>query len=122
MFVPLDLSRNTIILAIGFGLAWRLARLGLNPTVDRIIEMLAQAGSPAALIALGINLFRFEAKGEKLDILVMCALKPLAISAAAFGLAKLLGLHRSRPASSCCSRRCRPAPTRITLRFSISGW
>ncbi|OAF06379.1 permease [Bradyrhizobium centrolobii] len=90
--VLLDLSRNPIMLAIGFGLVWRFTGFGLNPVVDRTIELLAQAGSPAALIALGINLFRFEVKGEKLGIVVMCALKQLAMPAAAFLLAKLLDL------------------------------
>ena len=56
------------------------------------LELLTLAGSPAALIALGINLFRFEVKGEKLGILVMCALKLLAMPAAAFLLAKLMNL------------------------------
>jgi predicted permease len=87
-----DLARNPLMLAIGFGVVWRFTSLGLNPVVDRTIELLAQAGSPAALIALGINLFRFEVKGEKLGILVMCALKLMAMPAAAFVLAKLLGL------------------------------
>ncbi|OAF17588.1 AEC family transporter [Bradyrhizobium neotropicale] len=90
--VLLDLSRNPIMLAIGFGLVWRFTDLGLNPVVDRTIELLAQAGSPAALIALGINLFRFEVKGEKLGIVVMCALKLLAMPVAAFLLAKLFDL------------------------------
>src|SRR5215217_887176 len=49
--VLLDLSRNPIMLAIGFGLVWRLTGLGLHPVVDRTVELLAQAGSPAALIA-----------------------------------------------------------------------
>jgi malonate transporter and related proteins len=90
--VLLDLSRNPIMLAIGLGLLWRLTGLGLHPVVDRTVELLAQAGSPAALIALGINLFRFEVKGEKLGILVMSALKLLAMPAAAFVFAKLLDL------------------------------
>src|SRR6478736_529231 len=87
-----DLARNPIMLAIGLGVVWRLTGLGLTPVVDKTIELLAQAGSPAALIALGINLFRFEVKGEKLSILVMCALKLAAMPAAAFVLAKLLNL------------------------------
>jgi malonate transporter and related proteins len=90
--VLLDLSRNPIMLAIGFGLVWRLTGLGLHPVVDRTVELLAQAGSPAALIALGINLFRFEVKGEMLSVVVMSALKLLAMPAAAFVLAKLLDL------------------------------
>ena len=87
-----DLARNPLMLAIGFGVIWRFTGLGLTPVVDRTIELLAQAGSPTALIALGINLFRFEVKGEKLSILLMCALKLMAMPAAAFMLARLLDL------------------------------
>ncbi|RZN11559.1 AEC family transporter [Bradyrhizobium genosp. SA-3] len=87
-----DLARNPLMLAIGFGVIWRFTGLGLNPVVDKTIELLAQAGSPTALIALGINLFRFEVKGEKLSILVMCALKLMTMPAAAYLLAKLLDL------------------------------
>jgi malonate transporter len=87
-----DLARNPLMLGIISGVIWRFTGLGLNPVVDKTIELLAQAGSPAALIALGINLFRFEVKGEMLSVVVMCALKLLAMPAAAFMLAKLLGL------------------------------
>src|SRR3954453_3615254 len=87
-----DVARNPLMLAIGFGVVWRFTGLGLNPVVDRTIELLAQAGSPAALIALGINLFRFEVKGEMSSVVVMCVLKLLAMPAAAFVLAKLLHL------------------------------
>jgi malonate transporter and related proteins len=87
-----DLARNPIMLAIGLGLVWRLTGLGLHPVVDRTVELLAQAGSPAALIALGINLFRFEVKGEMLSVVVMSALKLLAMPAAAFALARMLDL------------------------------
>lgn len=87
-----DLARNPIMLAIGFGLLWRFTGLGLNAVVDSTIGLLAQAGSPAALIALGINLFRFEVKGEKLTVVAMCALKLMAMPAIAFAMAKLLDL------------------------------
>jgi len=87
-----DLVRNPLMLGIAFGVIWRFTGLGLTPVVDKTIELLAQAGSPAALIALGINLFRFEVKGETLSVAVMCALKLLAMPATAFVLAKLLGL------------------------------
>lgn len=87
-----DLARNPLMLAIGFGVAWRFTGLGLNPVVDKTVELLAQAGSPAALIALGITLFRFEVKGEMLSVVVISALKLLAMPAVAFVLAKLLNL------------------------------
>lgn len=87
-----DLARNPLMLGIGFGVVWRLTGLGLNPVVDKTVELLAQAGSPAALIALGITLFRFEVKGEMLSVVVISALKLLAMPAVAFVLAKLLNL------------------------------
>lgn len=87
-----DLARNPLMLAIGFGVVWRFTGLGLNPVVDKTIGLLAQAGSPAALIALGITLFRFEVKGEMLSVVAMSALKLLAMPAVAFVLAKLLNL------------------------------
>lgn len=87
-----DLARNPLMLAIGFGVVWRFTGLGLNPVVDKTIGLLAQAGSPAALIALGITLFRFEVKGEMLSVVAMSALKLLAMPAVAFALAKLLNL------------------------------
>lgn len=87
-----DLARNPLMLAIGFGVVWRFTGLGLNPIVDKTIGLLAQAGSPAALIALGITLFRFEVKGEMLSVVAMSALKLLAMPAVAFALAKLLNL------------------------------
>jgi predicted permease len=90
--IILDLARNPIMLAIGLGLLWRLTGLGLHPVVDRTIELLAQAGSPTALIALGINLFRFEIRGAKLGVVIMCALKLLAMPALAWMLAHLLQL------------------------------
>jgi predicted permease len=82
-----DLGRNPILLAIGCGFLWRVTGLGLHPVIDRTVELLAQAGSPTALIALGINLFRFEIKGQTLGIAVMCPLKLLAMPAFAWVLA-----------------------------------
>lgn len=87
-----DLARNPLMLGIGFGVVWRFTGLGLNPVVDKTIELLAQAGSPAALIALGITLFRFEVRGEMLSVVAISALKLLAMPAVAFVLAKLMNL------------------------------
>ena len=82
-----EIARNPIMLALGFGFLWRLTGLGLHPVADRTLELLAQAGSPTALIALGINLFGFKIKGQALAMAVMCALKLLAMPAIAAILA-----------------------------------
>src|SRR4051812_13252438 len=117
-----DLARNPLMLGIGFGVVWRFTGLGLNPVVDRTIELLAQAGSPAALIALGINLFvsRSRARSSALPSCPRsscwrCRRPPSCSPSCCI-------CRRSRPASSCCSRQCRPAPTRTSSRFSTSGW
>jgi malonate transporter and related proteins len=83
----LSLARNPIMIAIGLGLLWRLTGLGLHPVADKTVGLLAQAGPPTALIALGINLFRFEIKGQRLGMAVTCALKLLAMPAFAWLLA-----------------------------------
>jgi predicted permease len=85
--IILDLARNPIMLALGLGFLWRMTGLGLHPVADKTIELLAQAGSPTALIALGINLYRFEIKGQTLGIAIICPLKLLAMPAFAWILA-----------------------------------
>ncbi|MBW7973499.1 hypothetical protein [Bradyrhizobium sp. BR 10289] len=90
------------MLRIIFGVIWRFTGLGLNRVIDRTIEQLAEAGSPAALIALGIDLFGFEVKGEMLSLVVTCALEPLAMPAAAQEPVGLRPLERQpqRPIAS----------------------
>jgi malonate transporter and related proteins len=82
-----EIARNPIMLALGFGFLWRLTGLGLHPVADKTLELLAQAGSPTALIALGINLFGFRIKGQALGMAIMCALKLVAMPAVAAVLA-----------------------------------
>ncbi|WOH63765.1 AEC family transporter [Bradyrhizobium sp. BWA-3-5] len=74
--LTLDLVRNPMIAAIAAGFLVRLIGLGLHPLLDRICEQLAQAGSPAALIALGLGLVRFGLRGEEVpSLVIMCVLK-----------------------------------------------
>ena len=61
-----EIAQNPIMLALGFGFLWRFTGLGLHPVADKTLELLAQAGSPTALIALGISLFGFRIKGQAL--------------------------------------------------------
>ena len=82
-----EIARNPIMLALGFGFLWRFTGLGLNPVADKTLELLAQAGSPTALIALGINLFGFRIKGQALAMALMCALKLVVMPAIAAVLA-----------------------------------
>jgi len=83
----LDIARNPIMLALGLGFLWRATGLGLHPVADKTVELLAQAGPPTALIALGISLRRFEIRGGRLNMAIMCALKLLVMPAIAWILA-----------------------------------
>lgn len=88
-----DLLRNPIILSILAGTLWRLTGLGLAPVPDRILLMLAQASVPAALVALGLSLIRFEIKGQKQTLASILALKLVVMPFAAWLLsATVLGL------------------------------
>ncbi|MCP3371133.1 hypothetical protein [Bradyrhizobium cajani] len=57
-------------------------------------DLILDAGRIADGAELGINLFSFEVKGEKLGILVMCALKLLA--AATLPVVVLMVMARSK--------------------------
>ncbi len=70
-----DLARNPIILAIAAGALWRLTGLGLQPVVDKVLILLAQAGVPCALVALGLSLTGFQIKGQVGTLATIIALK-----------------------------------------------
>jgi malonate transporter and related proteins len=80
------LLRNPIILAMAAGFLWRFTDLGLDPLIDHASNQLAQAGSPTALVALGLGLVRFRMRGEALLLAFMCALKLVAMPLFAWAL------------------------------------
>lgn len=88
-----DLSRNPIIIGIMIGAAWRLTGTQLPLPIDRTLELLAQAGVPASLVALGLTLVRFEVTGQVPTLLGITALKLVLMPLAAYILAeKILAL------------------------------
>lgn len=86
--VARDLARNAIIIGIMIGALWRLTGLELPGPVDRILELLAQAGVPASLVALGLTLVAFEVKGQTATLTTVIALKLVLMPLVAFVLAK----------------------------------
>jgi predicted permease len=70
-----ELARNPVILSIIGGLLWRWTGLGLHPAVDRTLALLAQAGVPCALIALGASLTQFEIKGQAATLTALMVVK-----------------------------------------------
>ncbi len=88
-----DLAQNPILIGIAAGWLWRLTGFGLAETADRFISLLAQAGVPGALVALGLSLARYNLGGQLPTLAVINATKLLLMPALAFAIcAWLLGL------------------------------
>lgn len=88
-----ELAHNPIVIGIALGIVWRLGGIALPGVADKVLQLLAQAGVPAALTALGLTLVKFEIKGQSATLATITALKlmvmPLLawlIAAKAFGL------------------------------------
>ena len=82
-----DLARNPLMIAILGGSLWRMTGVGLHPAVDKVLMLLAQAGVPCALVALGASLVNFQIKGQAPTLATMCLLKLAAMPAIAWVLA-----------------------------------
>lgn len=70
-----ELARNPIVIGIACGIVWRQTGYALPAVADQILKLLAQAGVPAALTALGLTLVRFEIKGQVPTLLTITTLK-----------------------------------------------
>jgi predicted permease len=90
-FNPLALARrlalNPIILALAAGLAFRFADLPLGGAAKSLVDSLAAASIPCALVAMGLALRRYGLKDDVGLTLTICALKLLVHPAAVFMLA-----------------------------------
>jgi predicted permease len=70
-----QLATNAIVLGLLAGALWRLTGLGLHPVPDRMLEMLAEAGVPTALFALGVSLAAYSLRGSWDGMLALIGLK-----------------------------------------------
>lgn len=82
-----DLTRNPIVIAVMVGIVWRLTGISLPGPLDKTLALVAQAGVPSALIALGLNLVRFEIKGQMATLWSIVAVKLVLMPAMAWLLA-----------------------------------
>lgn len=82
-----ELLHNPIIIGILLGLAWRLSGLPLVGPFREIIDLLAQASIPCALIALGLSLTNFQITGQGPTLSLICAIKLILMPIVAFILA-----------------------------------
>lgn len=82
-----ELLHNPIIIGIAAGLVWRISGLPLTGPLDEIVKLLAQAGIPTALIALGLSLTGFRIKGQGPTLGLICLTKLVVMPAMAWLLA-----------------------------------
>lgn len=83
-----DLGQNPIIIGILLGGAWRLLSLPTPEIGVKVLSLLAQAGVPAALVALGLSLVRFEIKGQVPTLTMIIILKLLLLPLVAYCLGR----------------------------------
>ncbi len=81
-----DLSHNPIVIGIVAGGLWRLFGFTMPDVGLKILGLLAQAGVPAALVALGLSLVRFQIKGQVPTLTMIVCLKLLVMPLVAFTL------------------------------------
>lgn len=81
------LTRQPIIVAICFATVWRMTGIEVPKPVLSMLDMLAGAGVPAALVALGLSLRDFEARGDVATLSVIIGLKLFVLPTFAFILA-----------------------------------
>lgn len=85
-----DLAQNPIIIGILIGGLWRVSGVPMPEFVLKILSLLAQAGVPAALVALGLSLVRFEIRGQIPTLTMIVALKLLLMPFIAFMLGRFV--------------------------------
>lgn len=85
-----DLARNPIIIAIACGALWRVGGLQLPEVALKMLALLAEAGVPAALVALGLSLTRFRIKGQVPTLALILTIKLVAMPLVAFGLGRFV--------------------------------
>jgi predicted permease len=74
-----DLATNPIIISILLALAIRFTGWQLPEVGDESLRIISQATLPCVLVAVGLGLSSFELKGEMRMILVIAALKVVAM-------------------------------------------
>lgn len=85
-----DLGQNPIIIGILLGLLWRFSGVPVPEVALKLLNLLAQAGVPAALVGLGLSLVRFEIKGQVPTLSMIVVLKLLLMPLIAFTLGRFV--------------------------------
>ena len=90
-----QLATQPLIVAIAAGTILRVTGIGVPDVLMAVVDMLAKAGVPAALLSLGMSLKAFRIKGDTATVAALIGLKLVAMPALAALLAyEVFGLPR----------------------------
>jgi hypothetical protein len=70
-----QLATNAIVISLVAAALWRSTGLGLHPVPDKMLALLADAGVPTALFALGVSLAAYSLKGSFGSMVILMLLK-----------------------------------------------
>ncbi len=115
-------ARNPLVVATAAGVAWSAGGLAMPEAPHRVLELLAGAAGPCALVSIGALLAEPAPPGQAQSIapvvVAKLVLQPAICAALAFWL---FDLPRTWETRRCCSARCPPAPGRSCSRSSTAA-
>jgi malonate transporter and related proteins len=83
------LGTNAIVLALIAASLWRLTGIGLHPIPEEMLTMLANAGIPTALFALGVSLASYSLRGAWDGVFALIVLKMVLMPVFVFAIGKV---------------------------------
>ena len=98
--VARQLVRQPLIVAIACATLWRVSGVPVPGPVLTMVEMLAKAGVPAALVALGLSLQTFQLRGDVPTLTTLVLLKLVMMPLVAAALATQI--FHLPPVSTAC--------------------
>jgi predicted permease len=87
-----NLAQNPLIMAMAAGLVFNFTGLSLTPAIGIVVNQLASAASPVALISIGMALTRYQIRGDLTLSGASAGLKLFLLPAVVFAAGKLMGL------------------------------
>lgn len=92
--VGTNLAQNPLVLALIVGVIFNLTGMTLTPAIGIVVNQLAAAASPVALLSIGMALTRYPIRGDLSLSGASATLKLLLLPALVYTISHLMGLPR----------------------------
>ncbi len=92
--IGLNLAQNPLVIALIAGVIFNLSGIVLTPAIGIVVNQLAAAASPVALLSIGMALTRYPIRGDLGLSGAAAALKLLLLPAMVYAITHLMGLPR----------------------------